>query len=962
MKWLKRLVIAVVVLVIVAVATPFIAVQLLDPTYIKSEIASRATAATGRTMTIDGDVELTAYPWLGAKLGRVTLGNADGFDAPFFARIEGASVRVKLLPLLDREVQMDTVTVNGLELNLSRTADGQTNWDDLAAPKAGAQPSSGADGQPLAALALGGVQVTSGRINWRDSVAGRSTTIADLALKTGALSVADLNASAPAVDVETSFTLTHNAPALRAAVKLKTRVRYIGEPEAIEAQALELALDSDSEGLNSRLKSLLSGEVRYELASQKLTIDGLKLGPTEAQSGPQSATLTADANALSVDLAKGLLSAKGLNANIERFVLTRGIGGSAVVKANVKASNGFALLELSQLSTEGAAVGGALGGKAVPFSLAGNVRLDSVKGTLAAPGFTFKSNGFEVNQTKGSLSVAGDLAMALKTQALTLPRLSVKGRLAGRAVRGGSANVVLNSALTADLKTGTMTLTGLKLALTELKTLGLTGDVRVSGNGTGNSKAQTLSVKNLTLTGKLKGSSLPTGAFDGTATLNAVANLAKQTVKISRFEAKAYDLSANGSVNLSGIGGAPQASGAIVLAPFSPRKIMTRFGQPVPVTADPKALRRASIKAKFSASHKRLRLSPLTLTVDQSTLRGTADIRNFNAPAYAFDVKVDRLDVARYLPPEKRGAAATPGAAAAAAATLPLDTLGALSAKGTLRIGKLRLANMNISNALAKVNAAKGLVRLSPVSARLYGGRYKGNIVLDARGKVAQMSFNEELASVNIGGLLKALKGKAPVTGIGTARVKLRTRGNNKDQLVAGLNGDAEFRVNKGTIRSIDIVRSICNLVEGGAGGETRFDDMTGKAKVVNGVVENDSLAVSSPLLRIRARGVVDLPRDALDYRGEVALVGTCKGQGGRVRNRLNGIDIPIRITGPIANPKPELDTRRIVSKLAEREIERKSQRITQKLQEKIGEKVGDQAGKALGEAAQGLLKGLLGN
>ena len=107
MKWLKRLVILVVLLVVVAVAAPFIAVQLLDPAYVKSEIENRATAATGRSVAIEGDVELTAYPWLGAKLGRVTLGNAEGFDAPFFARIEGASVRVKLMPLLDREVEMD---------------------------------------------------------------------------------------------------------------------------------------------------------------------------------------------------------------------------------------------------------------------------------------------------------------------------------------------------------------------------------------------------------------------------------------------------------------------------------------------------------------------------------------------------------------------------------------------------------------------------------------------------------------------------------------------------------------------------------------------------------------------------------------------------------------------------------------------------------------------------------------
>ena len=80
------------------------------------------------------------------------------------------------------------------------------------------------------------------------------------------------------------------------------------------------------------------------------------------------------------------------------------------------------------------------------------------------------------------------------------------------------------------------------------------------------------------------------------------------------------------------------------------------------------------------------------------------------------------------------------------------------------------------------------------------------------------------------------------------------------------------------------------------------------------------------------------------------------------MRGKLNGLDIPIRITGSIANPKPRLDTSKLIESVARREIERKSERITQKIQEKVGE----QAGKALGETARklsgGLLKGLLGN
>src|SRR3569833_835262 len=103
-----------------------------DANKYKSEIAAAVNKATGRVLTIEGDIHLSIFPWLGAELGAMRLSNAPGFGDEPFAQIGAAAVKVKLLPLLCKEVEVDEVTLNGLRLSLRRDANGHTNWEDLA--------------------------------------------------------------------------------------------------------------------------------------------------------------------------------------------------------------------------------------------------------------------------------------------------------------------------------------------------------------------------------------------------------------------------------------------------------------------------------------------------------------------------------------------------------------------------------------------------------------------------------------------------------------------------------------------------------------------------------------------------------------------------------------------------------------------------------------------------------------
>ncbi len=88
----------------------------------------------------------------------------------------------------------------------------------------------------------------------------------------------------------------------------------------------------------------------------------------------------------------------------------------------------------------------------------------------------------------------------------------------------------------------------------------------------------------------------------------------------------------------------------------------------------------------------------LTGKLDDSQLRAKLGVSHFDAPAYAFDVGIDRLDVDRYLPPAKPEAKQP---------EKPLDFgfLKNLNANGLLSIGTLKVANIKSSNIKLNVKA-----------------------------------------------------------------------------------------------------------------------------------------------------------------------------------------------------------------------------------------------------------------
>ncbi len=158
--------IALVAFVLIAVAI------FVNPNDYKGRIAREVKASTGRDLTLQGDIKLSVFPWIALELGPVSLGNPEGFGAEPFLSLQHASLRVKLLPLLRKELQVGRIEIDGLDLRLQKNAAGKRNWEDLG-EKSGAPATVEASpnsGPPASLKDLGGVLIKDGRISYNELV------------------------------------------------------------------------------------------------------------------------------------------------------------------------------------------------------------------------------------------------------------------------------------------------------------------------------------------------------------------------------------------------------------------------------------------------------------------------------------------------------------------------------------------------------------------------------------------------------------------------------------------------------------------------------------------------------------------------------------------------------------------------------------------------------------------------
>jgi uncharacterized protein involved in outer membrane biogenesis len=156
--------------IVAALVAPFF----IDLNTYKSLIAEKAKAATGRDLTIDGDISLSLLPTPSVSVEGLKFGNAAGGKAANMAELATARIRVALMPLLSGKVKIESIVLEKPVIVLEKLADGRGNWEFAPAADAGAAtatesaPAQAGGGSGSFDVAIDSATIEDGTVIYRD--------------------------------------------------------------------------------------------------------------------------------------------------------------------------------------------------------------------------------------------------------------------------------------------------------------------------------------------------------------------------------------------------------------------------------------------------------------------------------------------------------------------------------------------------------------------------------------------------------------------------------------------------------------------------------------------------------------------------------------------------------------------------------------------------------------------------
>jgi AsmA family protein len=151
---------------------------LISPAKLTQMLVLEVREATGRELSIAGPVRLGFFPRIAVSAGQVSFSNAAWAKKPQMASLEKVALEISLLPLLSGRIEVSSIQLAGLTLNLETNAKGDGNWlmRGVASPNgATASSSSDTDTADRNTVLIENLNLTNGQIYYQPSGAAVSS-------------------------------------------------------------------------------------------------------------------------------------------------------------------------------------------------------------------------------------------------------------------------------------------------------------------------------------------------------------------------------------------------------------------------------------------------------------------------------------------------------------------------------------------------------------------------------------------------------------------------------------------------------------------------------------------------------------------------------------------------------------------------------------------------------------------
>lgn len=895
-------VVALFILLVAVIAATF------NPNDYKPLVIKMVKDKKERTLNIEGDIKLAFWPKIGANLGKVSI--SEHKSDKEFASIQSAQVALAVLPLLKKQLVVDTIYIDGAKANIIKYKDGTTNFDDLL--------SKDEEESEEIKFDVDGVKVSNSAVTYTDEGTGAQYALSKFNLTSGHIALAE------PVDLATDFSITANQPAVAANIKLKGNFLADPENKHFSAKGLDAAINGDLLG-GKDVEITASGDIDAKPETREFLIDSLKLAVAGQFSG---AKINLDLNAPELIAKKDEVTGKKVTVSLAQDKAGDTFKANLVL-ADIKGSP--KALQSSGISGDISGTQGArsINGKfSSPFQgnlenlifdlpkLAGNIDIKdpAIPNGAAKVGFALSlhadakqeqvNSKFNLNVDATKLN--GDVAVAsfkkpnvkfnINADTLDLNKLLGSSSNKPKKAEPASDKPADLSALKNILLDGKINIGN--LLYDKYRLSGLNVNVKADG------EKLTLSGLNVklddsTIKGNLGISQFARALYTFDIDIDQIdvdryvsaKDGAAESKSAAKGDDKPLDLSALKALNADG----------------SLRIGSLKYGK----------TRASNVRIDLKADGQKLSLNPLAAKVDDSQVNANIGITRFQNPIFSFNLNVDKLDADKYITKSDQPAAKSSGDT-----PIDLSALKKLNASGEAKIGWLKLANVKTQNVNIGLKAADGIATVSPFAANLYQGSMDGLLKVDAR-STPVISFKQDMKNIAIGPLLVDAINNDMLDGKGTLNVDVTTSGNTVSALKKALAGKAAVNLADGAIKGIDIAGTVRDMkskldmfkdkssIGADQSKKTDFSELSASFNIKNGVAHNEDLTMKAPILRLAkgdSRGDIDIGNETINYLAKPTIVKSLKGQGGADLDSLAGLSIPVKITGTFSAPKYGMD------------------------------------------------------
>jgi uncharacterized protein involved in outer membrane biogenesis len=875
---MRKLVIAVAVIVVLLVAAVLIVPHLIDVNQYHGQIQTQLEKRLGRHVSL-GNMGLSLFP-PSFQVENTTIAEDTRFSTGRpFATADKLAVSVKFWPLLSKQVEVKSLELVHPHIELVRNAQGVWNFATLGQenkpkPTITTGPESK---QPAGQLTLANLFINDGQVAFTDLQKHQSRAVYDHI---------DLNVNDFAPDQQFSLKLTANLPgAGKQAIALEGKGGPIKEADLlntpfdgtlhlqqVSTQAAQKFLDSQA--LNG-IDAVITGEAKVSNSGGKLASNGtirvedahihnvnigypialeysvdddltsdviqihkgnLKLGSTPITI---AGTLNAKPNPMQIDLK--LTAANASIAEAARLASAFGVafGQGVDVKGQVNADiQARGAMDKPVLNGQLSARNLDISSKEIPQP----VRVNEI--TLALTPETVRSNEFAA--TTGSTTVNVSFALSQ----YSAPNSTINATLRAPNARIGE---IINIARAAGVSAVD----------------GMSGDGSLSLDVRAQGPIKNLSALNFDGTGKIANATLKMPS------LTKPVQMRNADIRFSQNSASLQNISvALGQTN---------ASGTLTLKNFDAPQVQ--------FTLNADKVNVAELQQIFAA------------TPAQPAKRATTH------------------DFWRLVPQAEAQTKSEP------------SMLTKMTGGGTISVGSIVYNDLLLNNARSTVTLDHGLIKMNPLTADVYGGQETGSVTLDMRPVRPVYAVNLKTEKVDANKLISSVSDlKQTLYGILASNVNATftspSGSSPADNIAKSLNGNLAINLTNGKLMNVDLLHEVATVGKflgnnfGAAKGFTNMAQLTGNFDVKNGLAQTNNLKAVIDGGTMAATGLVNLADQSLNLHITAVLNKTLSQQVGGTQiggfmntalaNNQGELVVPVIVTGTFQHPQVAPDIQQI--------------------------------------------------